>query len=145
MSESKKIIINNEEDTRAFGLKLAQKLEKGNVMALIGDLGTGKTTLTKSIAVGLGITEMITSPTFTIVQEYPEGRLPMYHFDVYRINDIEEMYELGYEEYFFGQGVCVIEWADLIMDIIPKDSIIIRIEYGEAEDQRVYHVENLKL
>ena len=145
MSESKKIIINNEEDTRAFGLKLAQKLEKGNVVALIGDLGTGKTTLTKSIAVGLGITEMITSPTFTIVQEYPEGRLPMYHFDVYRINDIEEMYELGYEEYFFGQGVCVIEWADLIMDIIPEDSIIIRIEYGEAEDQRVYHVENLKL
>ncbi len=145
MSESKKIIINNEEDTRAFGLKLAQKLEKGNVVALIGDLGTGKTTLTKSIAVGLGITEMITSPTFTIVQEYPEGRLPMYHFDVYRINDIEEMYELGYEEYFFGQGVCVIEWADLIMDIIPDDSIIIRIEYGEAEDQRVYHVENLKL
>jgi len=145
VSESKKIIINNEEDTRAFGLKLAQKLEKGNVVALIGDLGTGKTTLTKSIAVGLGITEMITSPTFTIVQEYPEGRLPMYHFDVYRINDIEEMYELGYEEYFFGQGVCVIEWADLIMDIIPDDSIIIRIEYGEAEDQRVYHVENLKL
>lgn len=145
MSESKKIIINNEEDTRAFGLKLAQKLEKGNVMALIGDLGTGKTTLTKSIAVGLGITEMITSPTFTIVQEYPEGRLPMYHFDVYRINDIEEMYELGYEEYFFGQGVCVIEWADLILDIIPEDSIIIRIEYGEEEDQRVYHLENLKL
>ena len=145
MSESKKIIINNEEDTRAFGLKLAQKLEKGNVVALIGDLGTGKTTLTKSIAVGLGITEMITSPTFTIVQEYPEGRLPMYHFDVYRINDIEEMYELGYEEYFFGQGVCVIEWADLIMDIIPEDSIVIRIEYGEEEDQRVYHLENLKL
>lgn len=143
MSEIKKIIIKDENDTRAFGFELAKKLEKGSIVALIGDLGTGKTTLTKSIAEGLGITEMITSPTFTIVQEYPEGRLPLYHFDVYRINDVEEMYELGYEEYFFGQGVCVIEWADLIMDIIPADSIIIHIEYGATEDERIYNVENL--
>ncbi|MGI6730351.1 MAG: tRNA (adenosine(37)-N6)-threonylcarbamoyltransferase complex ATPase subunit type 1 TsaE [Anaerovoracaceae bacterium] len=135
-----KKIIENLEETRAFGLELAKNLKQGDIIALIGNLGTGKTTLTKSIAEGLGITEMITSPTFTIVQEYHEGRLPLYHFDVYRINHVEEMYELGYEEYFFGKGVCIIEWADLIMDIIPKGAIVINIEYGDKEDQRIYHV-----
>lgn len=138
-------VIRNEQDTRKFGTELAQKLKPGDIIALIGDLGTGKTTLTKFIAEGLGITGMITSPTFTIVQEYTEGRLPLYHFDVYRINDPEEMYELGYEEYFFGQGVCVIEWADLIEDLIPGDSIQIRIEYGEGEDERIYHIEHYPL
>ena len=137
-----KLIIKNELDTREFGIGLAKKLKPGDVVALIGDLGTGKTTLTKSIAEGLGITEMITSPTFTIVQEYTEGRLPLYHFDVYRLCDLEEMYELGYEEYFFGQGVCVVEWADQIMEIIPEDAIIIRIEYGANEDERIYDIEN---
>lgn len=144
MSEIQKKTIKNEEDTRAFGLELAQKLKPGDVIALIGDLGTGKTTLTKSIAEGLGISDMITSPTFTIVQEYASGRLPLYHFDVYRLCDPEEMYELGYEEYFFGQGVCVIEWADLIMEIIPEDSIFIRIEYGADSEERTYEIENLK-
>jgi len=138
-------VIHNESDTKNFGAELAGKLKPGDIIALIGDLGTGKTTLTKSIAEGLGITEMITSPTFTIVQEYPDGRLPLYHFDVYRICDLEEMYELGYEEYFFGKGVCVIEWADLIEELIPEDSIVIRIEYGENEDERIYHIENLPI
>ena len=138
-------IIHNESDTKRFGLKLAEKLKPGDVIALIGDLGTGKTTLTKSIAEGLGITEMITSPTFTIVQEYHEGRLPLYHFDVYRICELEEMYELGYEEYFFGRGVCIVEWADQIMELIPENSIIIRIEYGSDEEERVYRIENLDL
>ncbi len=135
-------VIRNELDTKKFGIELAGKLKPGDIIALIGDLGTGKTTLTKSIAEGLGITRMITSPTFTIVQEYTEGRLPLYHFDVYRINDLEEMYELGYEEYFFGQGVCVVEWADQITELIPEDSIFIRIEYGENEDERVYEIKN---
>lgn len=135
-------VIRNELDTREFGRELAEKLKPGDIVALIGDLGTGKTTLTKSIAEGLGITEMITSPTFTIVQEYTEGRLPLYHFDVYRLCDLEEMYELGYEEYFFGQGICVVEWADQIMEIIPEDAIIIRIEYGANEDERIYDIEN---
>jgi tRNA threonylcarbamoyladenosine biosynthesis protein TsaE len=143
VSEIKTITIKNEEDTRAFGLDLAYKLKPGDVVALIGDLGTGKTTLTKSIAEGLGIVDMITSPTFTIVQEYTSGRLPLYHFDVYRLCDLEEMYELGYEEYFFGQGACVIEWADLIMEIIPKDAIVIRIGYGAENDARIYQIENL--
>ncbi|MBR0598055.1 tRNA (adenosine(37)-N6)-threonylcarbamoyltransferase complex ATPase subunit type 1 TsaE [Sinanaerobacter chloroacetimidivorans] len=136
-------IIQKESDTWDFGRELASKLKPGDIIALIGNLGTGKTTLTKSIAEGLGIKDMITSPTFTIVQEYHDGRLPLYHFDVYRICDLEEMYELGYEEYFYGKGVCVIEWADLIMELIPKESIIIRIEYGSSEDERVYYIENL--
>lgn len=139
-----KITIYNEKDTWDFGRKLAEKLAPGAVIALIGDLGTGKTTLTKSIAKGLGINEMITSPTFTIVQEYHDGRLPLYHFDVYRICDVEEMYELGYEEYFFGQGVCIVEWADLILDLIPEGSIIIRIEYGAKEEERFYTIEHAK-
>ncbi len=134
-------VIQNEQDTREFGLELAKKLKPGDVVALIGELGTGKTTLTKSIAEGLGIREMITSPTFTIVQEYTDGRLPLYHFDVYRICDLEEMYELGYEEYFFGEGVCVIEWADQIEELIPEDAITIRIEYGAGEEERIYDVE----
>ena len=138
-----KKVIHNELDTREFGIELAEKLKPGDIVALIGDLGTGKTTLTKSIAEGLGIRGIITSPTFTIVQEYTEGRLPLYHFDVYRINDLEEMYELGYEEYFFGEGVCVVEWADQIMELIPGDSILIRIEYGQSEEERIYRIENL--
>ncbi|HML36033.1 MAG TPA: tRNA (adenosine(37)-N6)-threonylcarbamoyltransferase complex ATPase subunit type 1 TsaE [Bacillota bacterium] len=136
----KKIVIENENAAWNFGAELAKKLKPGDVVALIGDLGTGKTTLTKSIAEGLGITEMITSPTFTIVQEYCSGRLPLYHFDVYRIRDIEEMYELGYEEYFFGRGVCVVEWADRIEELIPEGSIVIRIEYGEKEEERIYTI-----
>ena len=100
--------INNELETREFGIALAKRLKPGSIVALIGDLGTGKTTLTKSIAEGLGISEMITSPTFTIVHEYHSGRLPLYHFDVYRVGDVEQMYEIGCEEYFFGDGVCVV-------------------------------------
>ena len=131
----------DEQDTRAFGLKLANRLNKGSVVALIGDLGTGKTTLTKSIAEGLGVREMITSPTFTILQEYTDGRMPLYHFDVYRICELEEMYELGYEEYFFGEGVCVVEWADRIQSLIPAGAIKIRIEYGSGADERIYMIE----
>ena len=97
----REIIIKNEEDTRRFGLELGKNLKPNQVIALIGDLGTGKTTLTKYIAEGLGITSMITSPTFTIVQEYHEGRLPLYHFDVYRIGDPDEMFEIGADEYFY--------------------------------------------
>ena len=136
--EKKVVYIKNEQETRSFGKKLAAELAPGIVIALTGDLGTGKTALTKSIAEGLGITEVITSPTFNIVKEYYSGRIPMYHFDVYRIGDIDEMYELVYEEYFYGNGVCIVEWADLIEDIIPEDAIRIDIEYGENEGERIY-------
>lgn len=131
-------MIKNQNETEEFGMELGRTAAPGTVIALIGDLGTGKTTMTKSIARGLGIDDVITSPTFNIVKEYDSGRLPLYHFDVYRIGDIDEMYELGYEEYFYGQGVSVVEWADLIEDILPEDAMIIRIEYGEKEGERIY-------
>ena len=134
----RKLILKNEDETRAFGLELGASLRKGDIVALIGDLGTGKTALTKYIAEGLGIRETIISPTFTIVQEYRQGRLPLYHFDVYRIGDPEEMYELGYEEYFYGDGVCVIEWADLIEELLPEYTKVIRIEYGKNQEERIY-------
>ena len=134
----RKLILKNEDETRAFGLELGASLRKGDIVALIGDLGTGQTALTKYIAEGLGIRETITSPTFTIVQEYRQGRLPLYHFDVYRIGDPEEMYELGYEEYFYGDGVCVIEWADLIEELLPEYTKTIRIEYGKNQEERIY-------
>ena len=137
--EFKRIIeIKNEEDTRAFGLKLAEEAEPGTVYALIGDLGTGKTTLTKSIAEGLGIERHITSPTFTIVQEYREGRLPLFHFDVYRLRNAEDLFEIGADEYFYGRGVCVVEWADLVMEALPEDTKFICIDYAEEENGRVY-------
>lgn len=134
----KQIIIKNESETKAFGEKLASGLKKGDILALIGDLGTGKTALTKYIAKGLGIRSEITSPTFTIVREYKDGRLPLYHFDVYRVGSVEEMYDIGYEEYFYGDGVCVIEWADMISEIIPEEALIISIQYGAESDERIY-------
>ncbi len=134
----KKIIIKNEQEARGLGLELGSKVKAGTVIALTGDLGTGKTTLTKAIAEGLKIKDIITSPTFNIVKEYDSGRLPLYHFDVYRIGDPDEMYELGYEEYFYGEGVSVVEWADIIQELIPEDAIRIDIEYGQEEGERIY-------
>ena len=136
--KEKIINIKNENEARNFGIELGKNASPGTIIALIGDLGTGKTTLTKAIAEGLGVSEVITSPTFTIVKEYSSGRLPLYHFDVYRIGDIDEMYELGFEEYFFGGGVCVVEWADIILELLPEDTKIINIEYGEKEGERLY-------
>ena len=108
------------------------------MIALTGDLGAGKTTLTKEIAKGLGVTENVTSPTFTIVCEYTSGRLPLFHFDLYRIGSWEEAFEAGLEEYFGRGGVCVIEWADRVPELIPEDALVIDISYGEEEDERIY-------
>lgn len=116
------------DDTHALGVKFGQQAKPGDVCTLVGDLGVGKTVLTQGIAEGLGITEPINSPTFTIVQVYEEGRLPFYHFDVYRIGDIEEMDEIGYEDYFYGDGLTMIEWANLIEEILPKKRKEITIE-----------------
>lgn len=139
MMIKRELIIKNENETRAFALNLAEELEAGNVLALIGDLGTGKTALTKYIAQGLGIRDSIVSPTFTIVREYTGGRLPLYHFDVYRLADSEEMFNIGAEEYFYEKdGVCVIEWADIVEDILPADTKYIYIEYGASEGERIY-------
>ena len=118
----------SEEMTFEIGKKLGEKADKGEIICLEGDLGVGKTVFTKGFAEGLNIEENIDSPTFTIVQEYTEGRLPLYHFDVYRIGDISEMDEIGYDDYFFGEGVCLIEWASRIKELIPESAIRITIE-----------------
>ena len=116
------------EDTFALGKELGEKAKPGDVICLDGDLGVGKTVFTQGFAAGLGITEPVNSPTFTIVQQYDEGRLPLYHFDVYRIGDISEMDEVGYEDLFFGDGVCLIEWSDLIEEILPEHRTTVTIE-----------------
>ena len=119
---------NGAEETFEVGMRLAKEAKAGDIYCLDGDLGTGKTVFSQGFAAGLGIKEAVNSPTFTIVCEYEEGRLPLYHFDVYRIGDVEEMDELGYEEYFYSDGVCLIEWSTLIQEIIPDNAIEIVIE-----------------
>ena len=115
-------------ETHALGKKIVETAKPGDVYTLVGDLGVGKTVFTQGIADGLGITEPVSSPTFTIVQVYEEGRMPFYHFDVYRIGDIEEMDEIGYEDYFYGEGLCMIEWANLIEEILPDKRYDVTIE-----------------
>ena len=134
----RELVIRNEKETRDFAFDMAKDLKAGDVIALVGDLGTGKTTLTQYLAKALGVEEYITSPTFNIVSEYHSGKLPLYHFDVYRLCDIEDMYEIGYEEYFFGQGVSIVEWADMVEELIPEDAKIIFIDYGSNEGERIY-------
>ena len=116
------------EETFAFGRWIVENALPGQVYTLVGDLGVGKTVFTQGVADGLGITEPVNSPTFTIIQEYESGRMPFYHFDVYRIGDIEEMEEIGYDDYFYGNGICLIEWANLIEEILPEQIIGITIE-----------------
>ena len=116
------------EDTAKNAYEMAQNAEQGQVYALIGDLGVGKTVFTKGFAEGLGIEEPVSSPTFTILQIYEEGRLPLYHFDVYRIEEPEEMEEVGFDDYIYGDGVCLIEWANRIEEILPEETIYIVIE-----------------
>lgn len=129
---------NSPEETLALGRRLGAAAKPGEVYTLLGDLGVGKTVLTQGIADGLGIMEPVSSPTFTIVQVYEEGRMPFYHFDVYRIGDIEEMDEIGYEDYFYGEGLTMIEWANLIEEILPKErkEIIIEKDLEKGFDYR---------
>ena len=135
----------NPEETFALGQKIGRAATPGQVYT--GDLGVGKTVFTQGVASGLGITEPVNSPTFTIVQVYEEGRLPFYHFDVYRIGDIEEMEEIGYDDYFFGEGICLIEWAELIEEILPENRISITIEkdLSRGFDYRRITIEGLEL
>ena len=118
---------NSYEETQKFAEEFSKTLKAGDVLCMYGDLGVGKTAFVQGLAKGLGIDEPITSPTFTIVNEY-SGRLPLYHFDVYRIGDVEEMEEIGYDDYFYGNGICLIEWANLIEEILPEQIIEITIE-----------------
>lgn len=134
------------EDTYELGRRIGEAAKPGDVYTLIGDLGVGKTVFTQGLAKGLGITEPVNSPTFTILQVYEEGRLPFYHFDVYRIGDISEMDEIGYEDCFYGEGVCLIEWADLIEDILPEKyrKITILKDLNKGFDYRKILIEDVE-
>ena len=134
----KKLVFKNIEDTKVFGEALAAELRPGDVVALTGDLGMGKTALTKAVAKGLGIIGPVTSPTFTIVREHDGGRLPLYHFDLYRVHDEDELFEIGFEDYIHGKGVCLIEWAELIdEELLPPGTRFITLEYGSEENERI--------
>ena len=135
--EEKTYVLKNTKDTLSLGKRIAKGLEPGAVIALTGPLGAGKTTLAQAIARGLCVTERMASPTFTIVQEYRSGRLPLFHFDVYRVSDPDELFEIGFDEYLHAGGVCLVEWADLIEEVMPEDTVWIRLDYGETEDERV--------
>lgn len=134
------------EETYRLGVEIGKNVKKGDVLTLVGDLGVGKTVFTQGLAQGLAIEEQISSPTFTIVQVYDEGRLPFYHFDVYRIGDISEMDEIGYEDYVYGEGVSLIEWANLIEEILPENrtSILIEKDLKQGFDYRKITIEERK-
>lgn len=131
------------QDTYQLGFRMGSQAKKGDIFCLSGDLGVGKTVFTQGFAKGLGIDDAVNSPTFTIIQEYEGGRLPFYHFDVYRIGDIEEMEEIGFEDYIYGDGVCLIEWAELIEELIPKEhtNILIAKKLEKGFDYREITVE----
>ncbi len=132
-------------DTYGFGKELGEKAAPGQVYCLDGDLGAGKTVFTQGFAAGLGVSDAVNSPTFVILQEYDDGRIPLYHFDVYRIEDIEEMYEIGCEEFFYGEGVCLVEWASQIGPLLPEESVHIKIERDpeRGDDYRLITVGGL--
>ncbi len=134
----------SELETLKLGEMLAKNAYAGEIITLDGDLGSGKTVFAKGFARGLGIDEPITSPTFTIVREYESGRLPLYHFDVYRIDSPDEMYEVGFDDYLFGNGVCIIEWAENIREILPENIVRISIKRSDTEnfDARIIELEN---
>lgn len=130
------INILNQNELENIAEKLGKLVCSGDIICMTGDLGAGKTTFTKALAIGLGVEDYVTSPTFTLINEY-DGRIPLYHFDVYRINHVSEMEDLGYEEYFYGSGVCVIEWASLIEDVLPKNCLWIEIKVTGAESRQI--------
>lgn len=134
-------------ETFALGKKIGKNICSGTVISLKGDLGTGKTVFTQGVAAGLGIEESVNSPTFTILQIYEGGRLPFYHFDVYRIGDLEEMEEIGYEDCFYGDGVCLVEWADLIEELLPEGLVRVTIEkdLDRGFDYRRITIEGLEV
>ncbi len=122
-----KLSSNSAEETFELGRICGQKALPGDVICLSGDLGTGKTVFSKGLAKGLGIKEPVVSPTFTILQEYKEGRLPLYHFDTYRVADPEEMYEIGFDDYLYGDGVCLIEWPEMVEELLPEKRMEIKL------------------
>ena len=132
--------LKNKEDTRNLGLEIANALEVGDIVALVGDLGTGKTALTGYIAEGLGIDDKIVSPTFTIVKLYENGRLPLAHFDVYRLSGSDELWDAGASDIIGGRYASVIEWADIVADALSSDALLVRLSYGDNEEERIAEI-----
>ena len=137
-------VTNSPAETEALGQRLAERLQPGDVIAYTGDLGAGKTAFTRGLARGLGITERITSPTFTIVNEYQGGRLPLFHFYMYRLGSSEELYEIGWEDYLARGGVCAVEWSEIVADALEEDCIRVDIRQGDTENQRKITVEGVE-
>lgn len=137
MIKNIEFISKSPEDTKRFAIELAKEVTSGDVLAFFAPMGAGKTTFSKAFAKGLGITETVNSPTFTILNVYEGGRLPLYHFDAYRIEEPEEMEEIGFEEYIFGEGICLIEWAEIIKDILPLHYFLVKIEVLSENERRI--------
>ncbi|HHV25700.1 tRNA (adenosine(37)-N6)-threonylcarbamoyltransferase complex ATPase subunit type 1 TsaE [Anaerosalibacter bizertensis] len=133
------IVLKGLEDTEKFGYRLGSLLEGGDIVCLTGDLGAGKTTLTKSIAKGLDVKDYVTSPTFALINEY-KGRVPVYHFDVYRLEGIEDVIDLGFEEYFYSKGVTIIEWGDKIEKFLPEDILTVEMNRGKTDNERIISI-----
>lgn len=140
-----KYVTNSEEETEALGVRLAGRLGPGAVVAFTGDLGAGKTAFTRGLARGLGIRERVTSPTFTIVNEYEGGRLPLFHFDMYRMGSSGELFDIGWEDYLARGGVCAVEWSENVSDAMEEGAVSVDICRGESERQRVITVEGVEL
>lgn len=135
----------SEAQTEAIGAQLAQSLKPGTVIAFTGDLGAGKTAFTRGLARGLGIPDRVTSPTFTIVNEYEGGRLPLFHFDMYRLGSSDELFDIGWEDYLARGGVCAVEWSENISDALEEDAVLVDIRQGTSDSQRVITVEGVSL
>ena len=140
-----KFITNSEEETEALGARLAVKLEPGAVIAFTGDLGAGKTAFTRGLARGLGIPDRVTSPTFTIVNEYEGGRLPLFHFDMYRLGSADELFDIGWEDYLARKGVCAVEWSENVSDALEEGTLSVEICRGEMDGQRIITVMGVEL
>ena len=138
-------ITNSERETEELGIRLAERLEPGNVVAFTGDLGAGKTAFTRGLARGLGITDRVTSPTFTIVNEYEGGRLPLFHFDLYRLSSSNELFDIGWEDYLARGGVCAVEWSENVSDALEEDVISVEICRGETDSRRIITIEGVAL
>jgi tRNA threonylcarbamoyladenosine biosynthesis protein TsaE len=138
-------VTNSEEETEALGARLAAVLTPGTVVAFTGDLGAGKTAFTRGLARGLGVTDRVTSPTFTIVNEYEGGRLPLFHFDMYRLASSEELFDIGWEDYLQRGGVCAVEWSENVSDALEEDALSVEISRGEQDGQRVIVIEGVEL
>ena len=138
-------ITNSERETEELGVRLAERLEPGNVVAFTGDLGAGKTAFTRGLARGLGITDRVSSPTFTIVNEYEGGRLPLFHFDLYRLSSSDELFDIGWEDYLARGGVCAVEWSENVSDALEEDVISVEIYRGETDSRRIITIEGVAL